>query len=141
MLTTDWLLDHTELSLVLDDEAIYEIRQRNLNMERVYHIRMNRMVAKAVSSMTASLRFEGELNVNLNALQIRIAFLYLINGFRKRERSARLPCDNYPNDVQTITAHCSDARNFLVKISDFDVGEGKYTKISVNYRAMPRRNG
>ena len=65
LLTTHWLLDHTEFSVVLDDDAIYEIRQRHLNMERVYYVTMNRMIAKAVSSTTASLRFADELNVDL----------------------------------------------------------------------------
>merc|ERR1719191_833166 len=34
MLSTHWLLDHTEVSLVLDNEAIYSICQKQLEMDR-----------------------------------------------------------------------------------------------------------
>merc|ERR1711941_260513 len=34
MLSTHWLLDHTEVSLVLDNEAIYAICQKQLELER-----------------------------------------------------------------------------------------------------------
>merc|ERR1712130_717782 len=67
--TTHWLLDHTEISVLLDNEAIYEICQKNLDIKRPSYDTLNRMIAKAVSSMTASLRFEGELNVDLNEFQ------------------------------------------------------------------------
>merc|ERR1719305_1847776 len=72
LLTTHWLLDHTEMSIVLDNEAIYEICQKNLDIKRPSYDTLNRMIAKAVSSMTASLRFEGELNVDLNEFQTNL---------------------------------------------------------------------
>ena len=72
LLTTHWLLDHTEISVVLDNEAIYEICQKNLDIRRPSYDTLNRMIAKAVSSMTASLRFEGELNVDLNEFQTNL---------------------------------------------------------------------
>merc|ERR1719411_1152931 len=69
LLTTHWLLDHTEMSLVLDNEAIYEICQRNLDIKRPSYDTINRMIAKVVSSYTTNLRFAGELNVDLNEYQ------------------------------------------------------------------------
>ena len=41
-------------------------------------------------------------------------------------------------DVQSITERCFDARNFLVKIADFDSEEDKYMAISCNYRGSVR---
>merc|ERR1712117_444819 len=72
LLTTHWLLDHTEISVLLDNEAIYEICQKKLDIKRPSYDTLNRMIAKAVSSMTASLRFEGELNVDLNEFQTNL---------------------------------------------------------------------
>merc|ERR1712039_813724 len=66
LLSTHWLLDHTEISVVLDNEAIYEICQKNLDIRRPSYDNLNRLVTKVVSSMTASLRFDGESNVDLN---------------------------------------------------------------------------
>merc|ERR1711964_807538 len=63
LLSTHLLLDYTEVSLVLDNEALYEICQRDLKLRRPTYANINRILAKAVSSMTASLRFDGELNV------------------------------------------------------------------------------
>merc|ERR1719385_175744 len=72
LLATHCLVDHTDISYHLDNEAIYEICQRNLDIERPSYDTLNRMIAKAVSSMTASLRFEGELNVDLNEFQTNL---------------------------------------------------------------------
>merc|ERR1739848_785807 len=69
LLTTHWLLDHTEISVVLDNEAIYEVCQKNLDIKRPSADTVNRLIAKVVSSITASLRFKGELNVDLNEFQ------------------------------------------------------------------------
>merc|ERR1739842_62340 len=72
LLTTHWLLDHTEVSVLLDNEAIYEICQKHLDCKRPSYDNLNRLIGKAVSSMTASLRFEGELNVDLNEFQTNL---------------------------------------------------------------------
>merc|ERR1711951_311586 len=63
MLTTHWLLDHTEVSVVLDNEAIYAICQKQLDTDRPSYLELNQVIAKVISSMTASLRFDGELNM------------------------------------------------------------------------------
>merc|ERR1711992_388544 len=60
LLTTHWLLDHTEISVVLD-------------IKRPSADTVNRLIAKVVSSITASLRFKGELNVDLNEFQTNLA--------------------------------------------------------------------
>merc|ERR1739846_98980 len=62
MLSTHWLLDHTEVSIVLDNEAIYAICQKQLDVDRPSYAELNCIIAKVISSMTASLRFDGELN-------------------------------------------------------------------------------
>merc|ERR1712061_535490 len=57
MLSTHWLLDHTEVSIVLDNEACYRICQKQLNIDRPTYGNLNVIISKVVSSMTASLRF------------------------------------------------------------------------------------
>merc|ERR1712156_614855 len=44
LLTTHWLLDHTEISVVLDNEAIYEICQKKLDIKRPSYDTLNRMI-------------------------------------------------------------------------------------------------
>merc|ERR1712113_278819 len=136
LLTTHWLLDHTEISIVLDNEAIYEIAQKNLDIKRPSYDTLNRLIAKAISSMTASLRFEGELNVDLNEFQTNLVpfprLHFMITSMapvttRKKMETAR-------DDVQSISETCFAAQNFFTKIADFDCEEDKYMAISVNYR-------
>merc|ERR1712045_564614 len=62
----------TEISVVLDNEAVYEICQKNLDIKRPSYDTLNRMISKTISSMTASLRFAGELNVDLNEFQTNL---------------------------------------------------------------------
>merc|ERR1712212_1175263 len=72
MLTTHWLLDHTEVSIVLDNEAIYAICQKQLDVDRPSYSDLNILISKVISSMTASLRFDGELNVDLGEFQTNL---------------------------------------------------------------------
>merc|ERR1711881_40533 len=59
MLSTHWLLDHTEVSIILDNEAIYGILQKQLGVKRPDYADLNRIICKVISSMTAALRFDG----------------------------------------------------------------------------------
>ncbi|KAI4811435.1 hypothetical protein KUCAC02_014344, partial [Chaenocephalus aceratus] len=53
-------------------ETIYDICRRNLDIERPTYTNLNRLVAQIVSSITASLRFDGALNVDLTDFQTNL---------------------------------------------------------------------
>merc|ERR1739838_378157 len=72
LLSTHWLLDHTDVSLILDNEALYEICQKKLDIKKPSYMNLNKVVAKVTSSMTAALRFDGELNVDMNEFQTNL---------------------------------------------------------------------
>merc|ERR1712113_861354 len=72
LLSTHWLLDHTDVSLVLDNEAIYDICQNKLDIKKPNYVNLNFLIAKVVSSMPAALRFDGELNVDMNEFQTNL---------------------------------------------------------------------
>ena len=55
---------------MIDAEAMYDICPRNLNMELPTTTNLNRFIDQIVSSVTASLRFDGALNVDLMKSQI-----------------------------------------------------------------------
>merc|ERR1711948_99092 len=140
LLTTHWLLDHTEVSVVLDHEAIYEICQRNLDIRRPSYDNLNRLIAKAVSSMTASLRFEGELNVDLNEFQTNLVpfprLHFMITSMAPVVTKKKMETTN--TNIQSITEGCFSAQNFFTKLADFDVEEDLYMAISVNYRGTAK---
>jgi tubulin alpha len=72
VLATHSLLEHTDVVVVLDNEAIYEICQRSLNIERPTYTNLNRLIAQVISSITASLRFDGALNVDITEFQTNL---------------------------------------------------------------------
>ena len=57
------LLEHTDVTIMYDNEALYDICRRNLDIERPTYTNLNRLLAQIISSLTASLRFDGALNV------------------------------------------------------------------------------
>merc|ERR1712019_254831 len=48
------------------------ICQKQLNIDRPSYLELNVIIAKVISSMTASLRFDGELNVDLGEFQTNL---------------------------------------------------------------------
>ncbi|EJD73618.1 tubulin alpha chain, partial [Loa loa] len=75
ILTTHTTLEHSDCSFMVDNEAIYDICRRNLDIERPSYVNLNRLIAQIVSSITASLRFDGALNVDLTEFQA-VCLLY-----------------------------------------------------------------
>ena len=72
ILTTHTTLEHSDCAFMVDNEAIYDICRRNLDIERPTYTNLNRLVAQIVSSITASLRFDGALNVDLTEFQTNL---------------------------------------------------------------------
>jgi len=136
LLATHWLLDHTEVSLLLDNEAIYGICQKQLRIQKPDVGNLNRLISKVISSMTASLRFSGELNVDLNEFQTNLVPFPRLH-FMTTGMSPIIPKADIataPNDVQKITDDCFKPQNWFVKFTEFDPAEDKYMAISLNYR-------
>eukprot|EP00009_Paramoeba_aestuarina_P013249 CAMPEP_0201539888 /NCGR_PEP_ID=MMETSP0161_2-20130828/70648_1 /ASSEMBLY_ACC=CAM_ASM_000251 /TAXON_ID=180227 /ORGANISM="Neoparamoeba aestuarina, Strain SoJaBio B1-5/56/2" /LENGTH=451 /DNA_ID=CAMNT_0047947315 /DNA_START=34 /DNA_END=1389 /DNA_ORIENTATION=+ len=72
VLSTHALLEHTDVAVMLDNEAIYDIARRNLDIERPTYSNLNRLIAQVISSLTASLRFDGALNVDVTEFQTNL---------------------------------------------------------------------
>merc|ERR1712051_920659 len=136
LLSTHWLLDHTDVSLVLDNEAIYGICQKKLDIKKPSYEHLNRVIAKVVSSMTAALRFDGELNVDMNEFQTNLVPFPRLH-FMTTSLAPVISKKKAGHEAQTareITDHCFQPKNMLVKYTDFDPVEDKYMAISINYR-------
>merc|ERR1712115_313677 len=136
MLTTHWLLDHTEVSIILDNEAIYGICQKQLDIDRPSYADLNMLISKVISSMTASLRFDGELNVDLGEFQTNLVPFPRLHFMTTSLAPviSKKKADHEAHDCKRITDDCLQANSFLVKYSDFDPVEDKYMAISINYR-------
>merc|ERR1719167_1308525 len=136
MLSTHWLLDHTEVSVVLDNEAIYAICKKQLGIDRPSYDNLNQIIAKVISSMTAALRFDGELNVDLGEFQTNLVPFPRLH-FMTTGLAPVISMDKAGHEAQSvreITDHVFQPQNMLVKYADFDPVEDKYMAISLNYR-------
>ncbi|TDH72242.1 hypothetical protein CCR75_008879 [Bremia lactucae] len=72
VLSTHALLEHTDVAVMLDNEAIYDICRRSLDLERPTYTNLNRLIAQVISSLTTSLRFDGSLNVDITEFQTNL---------------------------------------------------------------------
>jgi tubulin alpha len=121
---------------VLDNEAAYGICQKNLGIKHPSYSNLNRLICKVISSMTASLRFEGEMNVDLNEFQTNLVPFPRLH-FMTTGMAPILPpakAETAPSEIQKITDECFQIHNWLVKLQDFEVDRDKYMAISLNYR-------
>ncbi|KAK7254787.1 tubulin-like protein [Aureococcus anophagefferens] len=72
VLSTHALLEHTDVTFCLDNEALYDVCRRNLDIERPTYTNLNRLFAQVASSLTASLRFDGALNADITEFQTNL---------------------------------------------------------------------
>ena len=91
ILTTHTTLEHSDCAFMVDNEAIYDICRRNLDIERPSYTNLNRLIGQIVSSITASLRFDGALNVDLTEFQVR-CILVLQALSRNQNRQIESAC-------------------------------------------------
>uniref|UniRef100_A0A8D0NWQ8 Tubulin alpha chain n=1 Tax=Sus scrofa TaxID=9823 RepID=A0A8D0NWQ8_PIG len=139
VLTTHPTIEHSDCTFLLDNEAVYDICHHKLDIERPSYASINRLVSQAVSSITASLRFEGALNVDLVEFQTNLVPYPRIH-FPMTSFAPILSPDNAHHEepsVLDITAACFQRSNQLVKC---DPGLGKYVACCLLYRGdvVPR---
>ncbi|CAH2350185.1 tubulin alpha-1 chain [[Candida] railenensis] len=133
VLTTHTTLEHADCTFMVDNEAIYDMCRRNLDIGRPNFNTLNSLIAQVVSSVTASLRFDGSLNVDLNEFQTnlvpypRIHFpLVSYAPVFSKDRA-----NHEANSVSEITAACFEPGNQMVKC---DPRVGKYMATCLLYR-------
>jgi len=133
VLTTHTTLEHSDCSFMVDNEAIFEICKKKLNVASPSFTNLNRLIAQVVSSITASLRFDGSLNVDLNEFQTNLVPFPRIH-FPLATYSPLLSADkahHEQNTVSEMTFSCFEKGNQMVVC---DPREGKYMACCLLYR-------
>jgi len=133
ILTTHTTLEHSDCTFMVDNEAIYDICRRNLDIERPGYRNLNRLIAQVVSSITASLRFDGSLNVDLTEFQTNLVPYPRIH-FPLVTYAPVIGADKAYHEqlsVAEITYSCFEPNNQMVKC---DPRHGKYMACCLLYR-------
>jgi len=133
ILTTHTTLEHSDCAFMVDNEAIYDICKKNLGVERPSYNNLNQIIGQIVSSITASLRFDGALNVDLHEFQTNLVPYPRIH-FPLATYAPIISRDRAHHEqlsVSEITTACFEPQNQMVKC---DPRHGKYMACCLLYR-------
>ncbi|KAJ9596190.1 hypothetical protein L9F63_027188 [Diploptera punctata] len=133
VLTTHGSLEYEDCSFVMDNEACYDICGRNLDVPRPTYTNLNRLLGQVVSCVTASLRFEGAINVDLTEFQTNLVPYPRIH-FPLITYAPLVPISKAYHEqlsVTQLTNSCFEPANQLVKC---DPRRGKYMSCVMLFR-------
>lgn len=135
VLTTHKLLEFTDVAVVLDNEAIYKLCKRNLDIGRPDYRDLNRIIAQVISSLTTSLRFDGALNVDMNEFQTNLVpyprIHFMLSSYAPIV-SARKAKHEYMS-VSEITFSAFDVNSMMAECDPYN---GKYMACCLMYRLV-----
>lgn len=133
VLSTHSLLEHTDVVVLLDNEAIYNICERSLDIERPTYTNLNRLISQIISSLTTSLRFDGALNVDINEFQTNLVpyprIHFMISSYAPIISAEKAYHEN--SLVSEITNVVFEPSSMMVKC---DPRNGRYMACCLMYR-------
>lgn len=133
VLATHGTLEHSDICFLLDNEAIFDICNNSLDIDRPNYSNLNRLVAQVISSTTTSLRFSGSMNVDLNEFQTNLVPFPRIHfplvAYAPFLCASRASHTN--SSIGEITTSCFESHNLMVKC---DLRKGKFMACCMLYR-------
>lgn len=132
-LTTNGSIENEDVCFVMDNEAVYDILDRKLDTPRPTYTNPNRLLGQVVSAVTASLRFEGAVNVSLDEFQTNLVPYPRIH-FPLITYAPFVPASKAMHEqlsVGQLTNACFEPANQMVKC---DPRKGKYMSCCLLFR-------
>ncbi len=133
VLSTHALLQHTDCTACLDNEALYDVCGRQLDIAKPTYTNLNRLIAQVISSLTASLRFDGALNVDITEFQTNLVpyprIHFMLTSYAPVISSNKAFHESL--SVAEITSSVFEPTNMMTKC---DPRHGKYMACCLMYR-------
>ncbi|KAJ6951108.1 LOW QUALITY PROTEIN: tubulin alpha-5 chain-like [Populus alba x Populus x berolinensis] len=133
VLSTHSLLEHTDVAVLLDNEAIYDICRRSLDIERPTYTNLNRLISQIISSLTTSLRFDGAINVDITEFQTNLVpyprIHFMLSSYAPVISAAKAYHEQI--SVPEITSAVFEPSSMMAKC---DPRHGKYMACCLMYR-------
>ena len=133
VLSTHWLLDYLDMAVVLNNEAIYDICSKHLGIESPNFKNLNQLISQLISSLTASLRFEGALNVDIGELLTNLVPYPRIH-FMLSSYSPMITADRAYHQQLTVREITNSVFEPASMMAKCDPSQGKYMACSLMYR-------
>ena len=132
-LTIIKLMESADIVQVLDNEALYEICLKVLGLTKPTYGDMNHIIASAMSGMTCSLRFPGQINCDLRKLAVNLIpfprMHFLMTGIAPLSSRA---CPNLVSlSVPELYQEMFAAKSILCSA---DPRHGRYFAVSAMFR-------
>ncbi|KAJ1719816.1 structural constituent of cytoskeleton [Coemansia erecta] len=133
VLTLHHLLENSDMTFCLDNEALSKICIDVLKIKSPVHADLNKLVAKVMSGVTTSLRFPGQLNADLRKLAVNMVpfprLHFLMSGLAPLTSAATASYRQI--SVPDMCQQLYGAQNMLVNC---DPRHGRYLTCAVMFR-------
>lgn len=133
VLTTHATLDQVDCAFMFDNQAMYDIARTKVCIDQPSYSHLNSLMSQVLSGITASLRFNGSLNVDLDDFQTNLVpFPRIHFPVASYAPFMNATDETYePASVSKITQQVFDSSNLMMKC---DLADGKFVACCLLYR-------
>lgn len=132
-LSVDQLVESTDGTFCIDNEALFDICTRTLKLERPVYSDLNHLISLTLSGVTTSFRFPGQLNADLRKLAVNMVpfprLHFFVPGFAPL--TAKEVQDYRAMTVNELTMQAFDMKNMMAAC---DPRNGNYLCVALVFR-------
>eukprot|EP01083_Nonionella_stella_P155087 500550_1 len=135
LLSLHWLLDYTDISIILDNWKLYDICREKLNIKAPRYAHYNNICDKLISTVTAPVRFGLGMDLMSYAIEMvpfsRLHFLSAsLAPIKPKSNETQI------SNLKSLTDQCFNYSNFVHCFGNINNRrKDEYLAMSVSYRA------